>query len=58
MIIPRLGYDVRKGSRRAGPPDVEIPPDDAEEDAGYSCIEGTCEMPTIAPSGDSSRTTV
>lgn len=56
MIIPRLGYDVRKGSR--APPDVEIPPDDAEEDAGYSCIEGTCEMPTIAPSGDSNRTTV
>jgi hypothetical protein len=25
MIIPRLGYDVRKGSRRVGPPDVDSP---------------------------------
>ena len=70
MIIPRLGYDVRKRSRRAGPPDVEIPTDDAElasrhasaapvvADARYSCIDGMYEMPTIAPSGDSSRTTV
>jgi hypothetical protein len=99
MIIPRLGYDVRRGSSRADPPDVETPTDHAEpeiatcdasraavdrpptDDASwascvddttrgpdrsalrgmwdvYSCIEGTYEMPTIAPSGDSSRTTV
>jgi hypothetical protein len=30
MIIPRLGYDVRKGSSRAGPPDVDSPTNDAE----------------------------
>ena len=61
MIIPRLGYDVRRGSSRADPQDVEAPTSDAEPQAPGgtdSCIEGTKEIPTIAPSGDSSRTTV
>jgi hypothetical protein len=28
MIIPKVGYDVRKGSGRADPPDVETPADE------------------------------
>jgi hypothetical protein len=32
MIIPRLGYDVRKGSSRVGPPDVDSPTKHAERE--------------------------
>jgi hypothetical protein len=57
MIIPRVGYDVRKGSDPADPPDVQTPTSEGEPETPYSCIDGMYEIPTIAPSGDSSRAT-
>lgn len=43
MIIPKVGYDVRKGSGRRAPPDVEKPTNDEEAEAAEAAPRGSGE---------------